>query len=356
MLEQIEQNPARETLAEPPAPLRIGPYTFDPPVLPAPMCGISDRPWRVLAREQGCPLVYTQMVSCEAMVRNGRDKSWAILDMYLEPGPVCAQVFGGNPVHLAETARQLQDAGATIVDLNMGCPVNKIVKSNGGSALMTQPELYRRIFREMRRVLTVPFTVKFRAGWEKFGQEAFDVAHAAQEEGLDAIAVHARTREQGYKGQADWSLIRDLKETVSIPVIGNGDIRCADDAVRMVRDFKADAVMVGRGCMGNPWIFGQIIARFRGEPDPPPPDAGEKLDVVLRHAGMMVMRKGEELGLREFRKHVVQYMKGFPFAKELKSDLMKCLTLDEYRATVERGRQQIHDYLAARPEEVPIAD
>jgi tRNA-dihydrouridine synthase len=151
-------------------------------------------------------------------------------------------------------------------------------------------------------------------------------------------------------------LIRDLKEAISIPVIGNGDIRSADDAVRMIRDFRADAVMIGRGCMGNPWIFREVVARFRGEPDPAPPTADEKLDTVLRHAELMVMRKGEELGLREFRKHVVQYMKGFPFARELKTDLMQCLTFAQYRETIEAGRKRIHDYAAQKPEGEPVAD
>lgn len=338
--------PAREVLPAPPPPLRIGPWTLSPPVLPAPMCGISDRAWRLFARENGCPLVYTQMVSCEAMMRTGREKSWNILDMFVEEGPVCAQVFGSDPRHLADTARLLQDAGAAIVDLNMGCPVNKVVKTNGGSALMTQPALVREIFREMRRALTVPFTVKFRAGWETFGNEAFTVAEIAEGEGLDAIAIHARTRQQGYKGHADWSIIGALKERVSLPVIGNGDVRSADDAVRMVRDFHADAVMIGRGCMGNPWIFREIAARFRCEPDPPPPTTDERLDMLLRHAQIMVWRRGENIGLREFRKHVVQYMRGFPHAREIKTRLMGCNTLEEYRQAVEEGRAAAHDHEA----------
>jgi nifR3 family TIM-barrel protein len=206
---------------------------------------------------------------------------------------------------------------------------------------MTQPALYRRIFREMRKALTVPFTVKFRAGWEVFGAEAFEVAHAAQEEGLDALTLHARTREQGYKGRADWSLIARLKQAVRLPVIGNGDVTSADDAVVMMRDHRADAVMVGRACMGNPWIFREIIARFRGLPDPPSPTAEDRLDMTQRHAELMVMRKGEELGLREFRKHVVQYMKGFPFARDMKTELMGCHRLEEYHVVLERGRERL---------------
>ncbi|MEO8376548.1 MAG: tRNA-dihydrouridine synthase, partial [Candidatus Sumerlaeota bacterium] len=236
---------------------------------------------------------------------------------------------------------RLQDAGAAIVDLNMGCPVNKVVKANGGSALMRQPDLVREIFQKMRAALTVPFTVKFRAGWEKYGEEAFSVAQLAQEEGLDAVAIHARTRQQGFKGHADWTIIRALKERIKLPVIGNGDVRSADDAVRMIRDFGADGIMIGRGCMGNPWLFGEIAARFRGEPDLPKPTPDERLDAVLRHAEMMAMRKGEGLGLREFRKHVVSYMKAFPFAREMKTKLMEALTIEEYRTIIDEGRDAI---------------
>lgn len=346
----------RETLTAPVPPLRIGPYSFSPPVFPAPMCGISDRAWRQFAREQGCPLVYTQMVSCEAMMRSGRDKSWQILDMFLEPGLVCAQVFGGDPVNLAETARRLQDAGAAIVDLNMGCPVNKVVKANGGSALMRQPDLVRQIFRQMRKALTVPFTVKFRAGWEKYGEEAFIVAQLAQEEGLDAVSIHARTREQGFKGHADWSIIKALKQRIKLPVIGNGDVRNANDAVRMVREFGADGIMIGRACMGNPWIFGQINARFNAQPDPPGPTVDERLDMVLRHAEIMVMRKGEALGLREFRKHVVSYMKAFPFAREMKQKLLGAMTLDEYAAIIDAGRDAIRERAAEAVTTVEVND
>ncbi len=336
-------SPQREELSAPLPPLKIRDLVIDPAVLPAPMCGISDRPWRLFAREQGCDLVYTQMVSCEAMTRSGKGrlKSWSILDMFMEEGPVCAQLFGSDPENLAATAEDLVKAGAAIVDLNMGCPVNKVVNTNSGSALMTQPALVRHIFKTIRRRVPVPFTVKFRAGWERFGEEAFTIARIAEEEGLDAVAVHARTRKQGYKGKADWSIIKSLKEKVSIPVIGNGDVKNADDAVRMVRDFNADAVMIGRGCMGNPWIFREIVARFRCEPDPPAPTVKERIEAVMRHAELMAMRKGEDIGLREFRKHVVQYMKGFPHARELKTQLMGALTLKDYETILGEGLRQI---------------
>ena len=172
-------------------PLRIRDLEFSPPVLPAPMCGISDHAWRALSREQGCPLVFTQMVSSEAMIR-GRDKCWDLLDMDVAEAPICAQLFGADPETLAQCAARLQEAGATIVDLNMGCPVNKVVKSKGGSALMKEPDLVREILRAMRAALEVPFTVKFRAGWEKYGEEAMTIAHICEEEGVDAHGLVCR--------------------------------------------------------------------------------------------------------------------------------------------------------------------
>jgi tRNA-dihydrouridine synthase B len=318
-------------------PLRIGAFEFDPPVFPAPMCGISDYAWRRLNREQGCPLVYTQMVSCEAMVR-GRDKCWDLLDMEAAEAPICAQLFGADPDNLAESARMLVDAGASIVDLNMGCPVNKVVNSKGGSALMREPDLVQQIFRKVRAAISVPFTVKFRAGWDKYGEEAMVIARLAEAEGLEAVAIHGRTREQHFKGAADWSILAAVKEAISIPVIGNGDIKSADDAERMVRETGVDGVMVGRAIMGNPWLLGEIIARFKGLPAPPPPTADERLATVARHATIMVERKGPH-GLIEFRKHAVQYLRGFHAAKPLKARLLQVTDLDKYLAEVEAARE-----------------
>ncbi len=315
-------------------PLKIRDLEVFPPVLPAPMCGISDHAWRLLSREQGCPLVYTQMVSSEAMIR-GRDKCWELLDMEPEESPICAQLFGADPEHLADSARHIQNAGATIVDLNMGCPVNKVVNSKGGSALMTEPDLVRRIFKAMRAALTVPFTVKFRAGFEKYGEEAITIARIAEEEGLDAICIHGRTRSQQFTGSANWEILKVVKELVSIPVIGNGDVKSADDAERMIRETGVDGVMIGRAGMGNPWVFGQVANRLKGEPAPPTPTVGELIDTVERHARIMVERKGNH-GLIEFRKHAVQYLKGFHAAKVLKKDLLNITDPVLYVETLHR--------------------
>ncbi|MDK2972478.1 MAG: tRNA-dihydrouridine synthase [Candidatus Sumerlaeota bacterium] len=320
-------NPAPAPFSVPP--LRIRGLEFWPPVLPAPMCGISDYAWRLLSREQGCPIVATQMVSSEAMIR-GADKCWRLLDMERAEQPIIAQLFGADPETLAHCARQLADAGATIVDLNMGCPANKIVRSKGGSALMREPDLVRRIFQAVRRELhDVPFTVKFRAGWEKYGEEALAMARMAEEEGLDAICIHGRTREQKFKGEADWSILAAVRHEVSLPLIGNGDVKTADDAERMIRETGVNGVMIGRAAMGNPWVFGAVAARLSGKPAPPPPRIEERLDTVARHAAIMVERKGPH-GIVEFRKHLVQYLRGFPSARKLKKRLLDVTDIDEY--------------------------
>ncbi|MGF1574304.1 MAG: tRNA dihydrouridine synthase DusB [Sumerlaeia bacterium] len=326
------------TPTQPQAPLNVKPLKIRdlevfPPVLPAPMCGISDYAWRTLSREQGCPLVYTQMVSSEAMIR-GRDKCWSLLDMDRDEEPICAQLFGAEPEALAYSAKCLQDAGATIVDLNMGCPVNKIVNSKGGSALMTEPDLVRQIFIAMRKALTVPFTVKFRAGFDKYGEEAITIARIAEEEGLDAICIHGRTRKQQFKGAANWEILKVIKEIVSIPVIGNGDVKSADDAERMIRETGVDGVMVGRAGMGNPWVFGEICSRLNGQQDPQSPTLAELIETVERHARIMVERKGDH-GLIQFRKHAVQYLRGFPAAKVLKKELLNIREPEPYFAAIQ---------------------
>ncbi len=342
----VNQTPAEPALSV--KPLRIGQHEFWPPVLPAPMCGISDRAWRAMSREQGCPLVFTQMVSSEAMIR-GKDRCWNLLDMDDSEKPICAQVFGSDPDALAQSARMIQDAGASIVDLNMGCPVNKVVNQKGGSALMREPDLVREIFRKMRAALTVPFTVKFRAGWDKYGDEAFVIAHLAEEEGLDAIAIHGRTREQKFDGKADWSILGEMKKVVKIPVIGNGDVKSADDAVRMFRETGVDGVMIGRGAMGNPWLFGKICARLAGQPEPPDPTPEERLDTVARHVQIMFERKGPR-GVIEFRKHAVQYLRGFHAAKLLKTHLLNVTDIDDYLKAIEQAKLDLAAWEESAPE------
>lgn len=309
-------------------PLRIRNLVIDPPILPAPMCGISDRAWRLLAREQGCALTYTQMASSDALNYHDQ-KTWDILDVAGEDkeGLVCIQLLGHRAESLARAARLLEDAGASIVDLNMGCPARKVVASLGGSALLRSPDTVREILRAMRAAVRGPLTIKIRAGWDKYGEDAFAVGKIAEDEGIDAIAIHARTREQGYKGHADWSIIRALKERLRLPVIGNGDITEPEHALEMIRETGCDGVMIGRGILGNPWLLGRAVALLRGETVPPPPTPRERIEMMRRHARLMVERRGEARAIKEFRKHAVQYLRGLPGSHIVKTALMSTLTL-----------------------------
>jgi len=317
-------------------PLRIGDLVVDPPVLPAPMCGISDRAWRRLARDQGCALTYTQMASSEAL-NYGDRKTWDILDVVGEEGegPVGIQLLGHTPGSLAAAARLLERAGASLVDLNMGCPARKVVASTGGSALLRHPDLVRDILRALRAAVRGPLTIKIRAGWDKYGDEVITVGAIAQEEGIDAVAIHARTREQAYKGRADWSIIRALKERLRIPVIGNGDITEPEHVIAMFRETGCDGVMIGRGILGNPWLLGRAIALLRGGPAPPPPTPGERVEMMRRHARLMAERRGEGRALKEFRKHAVQYLKGLPGSHIVKKALMQTASLAELEAQLD---------------------
>ncbi len=301
------------------------------PVLPSPMCGISDFAFRSLCREFGGPMAYTQMVASEGVAR-GHQKTLEILDLH-EPEPrLGMQVFGCDPQKLAESARKLESLGATVVDLNMGCPARNVTGSMGGSALLRRPELVREIFRAMRAALTVPFTVKMRWDWDDGSGAALEIGKIAEEEGLDGLCLHARTREQGYSGKADWEKIRQLKESVSIPVVGNGDVRSPQDAVAMIRQTGCDAVMIGRGAIGDPWLLRGAMAAIAGIGPTNFPDAasGEpthadwesRREVMLRHAELMVRCKGMKRGLTEFRKHAVAYLRGVRGVRQLRQKMM----------------------------------
>lgn len=347
-------------------------------VIPAPMCNISDRPYRGLTRRMGADLVTTQMVSAEGLIRDDAN-TWRLLDLDRAEQPVTVQLLGSNPDSLARAAQMVEAAGATIVDLNMGCPARNVTGNDCGSALMRDVELVRRIVRTVSRAISVPFTVKMRAGWSDKDISAIDLAKLCEDEGAAAIALHARTREQGYKGKADWTLIRAMKDAVSVPVIGNGDVVSPADAVRMFRETGCDAVMLGRGIIGNPWLLRacqEAVTRlFTGEvdhEDQVPGDESvlvedngeyvpirvpyymkevgidERLDLILEHTRLTIEIKGEHRAVREMRKHSQQYIKGIPGCKTLREKLMRVETyaqiddlLSEYRVYLAERRQAV---------------
>lgn len=301
------------------------------PASPAPMCGITDRGTRETMRHFGANLVYTHMVSMEGLVRRDR-KTMALLDIANEAPPVVVQFFGSRPETAAEAARILEQHGVGVVDLNLGCPARKVVGSNCGSALLKSPLLVGQIVRAVVKAISVPFTVKMR--WDVDSDEgaALEVARICEAEGAQAVALHARTRAERYKGRADWSRIAQMKAALSIPVIGNGDIRSPEDAREMVRQSGCDAVMIGRGIIGNPWLV-KRCADALDNPNQPiepwTPSLEDRLEAMRYHAARMVEWKGERYGLIEFRKHAVAYLKGLPNANEVKNAMMHVASLTE---------------------------
>lgn len=306
------------------------------PVQPAPMCGISDFAQRAICRRMGAQMTWTQMVSAEAIWR-GDKKTLEILDLQADhpEHPLGMQLFGGQPEALAYAAQVLQDLGADVIDLNMGCPARKINVSHAGAALLKDLPRVERIFRAMRRVIQVPFTAKLRWDWDDnpAGESAsLQVARMAQAEGLDALCLHARTREQGYSGVANWELIARLKEAApALPVLGNGDIRIPADALAMMRQSGCEGVMIGRGIIGDPWLLGESLDAVRQGRTPAErrvPDWPERRRLMGEHARLMAETKGAR-GLVQFRKHAAAYLRGLHGAKQLRVRLMQVTTIDE---------------------------
>lgn len=293
--------------------LKIGSLTLENPFLLAPLAGITDAPTRRLAREMGAALTCSEMVSGKGLWYKDKNTG-KLLTIYEDEKPVAFQIFGHEPDVLAFTARELDSYENAVLDINMGCPVPKIVKNGEGSALMKNPDLVFDLVSAVVKNSSKPVTAKIRAGWDENSINAVEVAHAISAAGASAITVHGRTREQYYSGKADWDIIARVKRAVDIPVIGNGDVTDSASAFRMMEETGCDFVMVGRGALGNPWIFKSLAAAWNNLPAPPPPTLEEKKQVMLRHFRDMLDLKGEYAAVREMRKHVGWYLKGVPGA------------------------------------------
>ena len=300
--------------------LKIGNIELDNPFLLAPLAGITDAPTRRICREMGAALVYSEMVSGKGLYYGDR-KTDQLLFLYEEEKPVAYQVFGSEPEIMAFTARALEERENAILDINMGCPVPKIVKNGEGSALLKRLDLVYDLISAMVSNTSKPVTAKIRIGFDKSCINAVETAKAIEEAGAAAVAVHGRTREQYYSGKADWTQIRAVKNAVSIPVIGNGDVVDGDSAMAMMEETGGDFVMIGRGALGNPWIFRDVLAAWKGEPQPELPNLVEKKEMMLRHFHDMIELKGEYAAVREMRKFVGWYLKGIPGSAALRGKI-----------------------------------
>lgn len=306
--------------------LKIGSVELNNPFILAPMAGVCDLPFRLLCKEKGAAMVCTEMVSAKAIYYNNKNTK-ELLTIDKNEGPVSLQLFGSEPKLMAEMAKRIEEIPFDILDFNMGCPVPKVVNNGEGSALMKNPVLAGHIIEAMANAISKPVTVKIRAGFDAEHINAVEIAKIAENSGAAAITVHARTREQYYSGKADREIIRLVKEAVSIPVIGNGDIDCYESAKHMLEYTGCDGVAIGRGAEGNPWIFEELNAKYAGL-DYNKPSLEEVKEMIMRHARMLIDYKGEYIGIREMRKHAAWYTAGFKGASKLRGRLNEASSIE----------------------------
>lgn len=307
--------------------LTIGNVELPNQVILAPMAGVSDIAFRLLCHEQGAGLVCSEMVSAKAILY-GNKNTEELLQIHPEEGAVSLQLFGSDPDIVSEMAKRIEERPFAVLDLNMGCPVPKVVNNGEGSALMKDPLLAGRIVEKTAKAIQKPLTVKIRKGFDDDHVNAVEMAHILQESGAAAVAVHGRTREQYYSGQTDWDIIAQVKAAVKIPVIGNGDVTDGESALQLLKKTGCDGVMIGRGAQGNPWVFREVTAALEGREIPPRPTRQELYDMIARHAQLAAQYKGEYITVREMRKHLAWYTTGLPHAAALRRQINSIETMD----------------------------
>ncbi len=315
--------------------LKIGSVTLDNNLILAPMAGVTDLPFRLLCKEQGAGLICTEMISAKAIHFKNKNTE-SLMEIDERERPVSLQLFGSDPDLMADIAAQIEHRNFDILDINMGCPVPKVVNNGEGSALMKNPRLIHEIIRKVSGAIKKPVTVKFRKGFTEDCVNAVEIARIAQDAGAAAVAVHGRTREQYYSGKADWDIIRQVKEAVSIPVIGNGDVDSPEKAKQMQQETGCDGIMIGRAVRGNPWLFSRILHYQETGEILPKPELKEVKEMMLRHARLQLEYKGEYTGMREMRKHVAWYTAGMPHSAAVRRLVNEVESYEQLEELVER--------------------
>ena len=314
--------------------LKIGDVVLGNNVILAPMAGVSALPFRLLCKEQGAGLLGMEMVSAKAIMYNSKNTE-ALMEIHPDEMPVSLQLFGSDADIISEMAKRIEDRPFSILDINMGCPVPKVVNNGEGSALMKNPALVREIVSKTVEAVCKPVTVKIRKGFDGEHANAVEIAKAAEDAGAAAVAVHGRTREEFYSGKADWKIIAEVKKAVNIPVIGNGDVTDGESAKRMLEETGCDGVMIGRAARGNPWIFREVTAYLENGRKEPRPEAEEVKDVILRHAELQTRYKGEYIGIREMRKHIAWYTAGYPHSAKFRGRINEIEGMEELHKGIE---------------------
>jgi tRNA-dihydrouridine synthase B len=319
--------------------MKIGSVTLKNQTILAPLAGITNLPFRLLAKEAGCALVCTEMISAHGLVNRSK-RTQQMLDSLPQEKPLSVQIFGSQPEVMAEAARFVESCGADIIDINFGCSVKKIINTGSGVALMKAPETAEAVIKTVRKAVRIPLTIKLRTGWNSTGNQAFEISQIAEACGVDAITIHPRTATQGFSGHSDWAIIAELKKQVGVPVIGNGDIFCADDAIAMLAQTRCDAVMIGRLAIGNPWIFTQVLARMRGESEPAA-DLEQRFEIMSRYVQESVKYFGEEIACRMMRSRLCWFAKGMRNSSQFRKAINHISTESEALQQIEAFKESL---------------
>ena len=314
--------------------MKIGNVQLDNEVFLSPMAGVTDLPFRTICKEKGCGMLYTEMINAKALCYDDENTK-KMLRMEKDEHPVAVQIFGSDPEFMGKAAKIMNEYPNEILDINMGCPAPKVIKNGDGSALMRNPKLAAEVLTAVVNNSEKPVTLKIRKGWDDDSVNAVEIAKIAEECGISALAIHGRTREQFYSGKADWDIIAEIKQAINIPVIGNGDVFEVQDAVNMLEKTKCDAIMIGRGAQGNPWIFNRINHYMKTGEILPEPTLEEKINTAIRHMNLAVAEHGDYVAVREMRKHIRWYLKGLKNSAKYRDQINKITDYKEVIAMLE---------------------